>query len=295
MFQRLLISTDFSDGLHRLAKFVPSLAATGIKQVVFLHSVPIWEEGEVPRIDSKKVEQANQRLEVAFQNLPADIEVKVEVPSGRPINMILNTVEKYQSDLVMLGMPSRSLLDEKLFGSTTCGLAQRTPVPLMIIRPQLVFAFTNEEMALRCQHLFRCLLIPYDGSDSANYLVQCINQKAQSQPSQSLAACVLCWVIEQGGRRELHATNLLQQTQAQEALKAIKTDLEKLDLQVDFQVRTGNPVLEIQEAAQEFDISAIALSSPNFGKFWELSIPSFTGEILRRSWHPVLFFPPNGR
>jgi hypothetical protein len=45
--------------------------------------------------------------------------------------------------------------------------------------------------------------------------------------------------------------------------------------------------------AQEHDVSAIAIASSTLGKLIELSSPSFAGEILRRSWHPVVYFPPN--
>ena len=65
MFQRLLICTDFSDNLHRLAKFVPSLAAGGMQKIVFLHVAAFWEEGEIPREDTEKVAQARDRLSVA--------------------------------------------------------------------------------------------------------------------------------------------------------------------------------------------------------------------------------------
>ncbi|NEO51139.1 MAG: universal stress protein, partial [Moorea sp. SIO4A3] len=35
MFQHCLICTDFSDGLYRLVEFVPSLAAGGLKKIIF--------------------------------------------------------------------------------------------------------------------------------------------------------------------------------------------------------------------------------------------------------------------
>ncbi|MFP4578182.1 MAG: universal stress protein, partial [Coleofasciculus sp.] len=78
----------------------------------------------------------------------------------------------------------------------------------------------------------------------------------------------------------------------QEKLKPIKADLEALGLQVKTEVRVGNPYLEVLDAATVFDISAIAVSSETIGSIIELPIRSFAGELMRRSWHPVLFFPP---
>jgi len=290
MFQRILISTDFSDGLYRLAKFVPDLAASGVHQIVFLHNVPLWEEGAIPRVDQKKVDEATQRLSIALKQAPEGVEVKIEVPSGpRPIDTILGTVKKYQSDLILLGTPSRSLLDEKLFGSTAVGCSQRSPVPLMILRPQLISTYTEEELALRCRHLFRYLLIPYDGSDSANYLVEQIKRYARNRPPHSLECCLLCWVVSKDGHRELRESKL---KQARPLLEGVQADLEKLGLQVRIEVRQGEFLAEILDAAVMTDISAIAVSSQNLGKLREWSIPSATGELLRRSWHPIIFFPP---
>ncbi len=290
MFQRLLICTDLTDSLNRFAQVVPSLAASGIQKITFLHCVPLWNEGDIPRIDEEKIALAKTTLAPALSNLPPNIEVQLEFPSGRPLDLILETVKSVQPDLVMTGMPSRSLLDEKLFGSTTLGLVKRLTMPLMIFRPQLISAFTGEELALRCQHLFRHLLIPYDGSAAADHLLQAIRQMAEQQPANALQACSLCWVIDESSSRAKERIR-----QAETTLRALAADLANLQLQTFPLVRQGNPVLEIQAAASEQDISAIAVSSNHAGQFWELSVPSFTGEILRRSWHPVLFFPPSDR
>jgi nucleotide-binding universal stress UspA family protein len=56
-------------------------------------------------------------------------------------------------------------------------------------------------------------------------------------------------------------------------------------------VRVGSPLKEILATAADEDMTAIATASPHVGSFWEWSVRSLTGEILRQSWHPVLFFP----
>jgi nucleotide-binding universal stress UspA family protein len=290
MFQRCLICTDFSDGLHRLVEFVPSLAAGGIKQIVFLHSVPLWEEGEIPRINEEGIEKARDRFKKGLKNVPEGVEVHIEVPSGRPIETIPKVAKNYKVDVILTGIPLRSLLQEKLFGSTTIGLAKACVTPLLILRQQLVSAYTREELDLRCQHLFRCLLIPYNGSNASKYLVQKVKEYAQNRPDNSLKQCVLIWVVEEGGRREIPKDYQLRE--AQQKLESVKAELEQLDLQVDTEVRLGDPLLELLNAALEFDISAIAIASDNLGKIIEWPVRSFAGELMRRSWHPVLFFPP---
>ncbi len=290
MFQRCLICTDFSDGLQRFVEFVPSLAAGGFKQLIFLHSVPLWEEGEIPRVNDEEIEKARKRFEAGLQNVPDGLEVHIEVPSGRPIETIPKVAKKYNADVILTGIPLRSLLQEKLFGSTTIGLAKACVKPLLILRQQLVSTYTREELELRCQHLFRCLLIPYNGSNASNYLVQKVKEYAQNRPDNSLKQCILIWAVDEGGRRAIPKDYQLRE--AQEKLEPVKAELEQLGLEVTTQVRLGNPFIEILEAALEFDISAIALASDHLGKIIDWPVRSFAGELMHRSWHPVLFFPP---
>ena len=290
MFQRALVCTDFSDGLHRLVDFVPSLVQSGLQQICFFHNAPLLKEREIPRVDEEKAQKARDRLSVALQNSPADVEIQVEVQTGRPIDNILKLAKDHQTDVILLGMPSRSLLNEKLFGSTTMGLAQRCTTPLLTLRPQLISTYTTEELDLRCQHLFRYFLIPYDGSKAAQYLVEQVKRYFKAHPNPVLEQCLLLWIVDESGRRELRGGS--QVADAEAKLTTVQQDLSALGIMVKTEVRVGNPVTETLSAAMDHDISAIATSSNSLGKLLEWSIPSFTGEILRKSWHPVLYFPP---
>jgi nucleotide-binding universal stress UspA family protein len=290
MFHSALICTDFTDGLHRLIQFVPSLAAGGIRKITFFHSVPVSSDREIPRIDESELEEVRQRFSPALKQVPDGVEVHIEVQRGKPVDHITHAIEKHGVDIILLGTASRTLLNEKLFGSTTMELCQRLKTPIMILRPQLVSTYTVEELDLRCRHLFRYLLIPYDGSQTSKYLVEQVRKYAQNRPSNSLEQCLLYRVVEEVRRRDLPKDYQVQP--AKEELAQVKAQLEELGLKADAVVVTGNPIGEILAAAREYDISAIATSSGSLGKLMEFSIPSFTGELLRRSWHPVIYFPP---
>ena len=237
MFRNALICTDFSDGLYRLVEFVPSLAAGGIQQITFFHNVPIQPEREIPRIDQDNIELSRDRLSAALANPPAGIKVNVEADCGLPIDNILKLTQKSQAEIIFLGMPTRTLLTEKLFGSTTMELTQRTSIPLLIVRPQLISAYTTEELDLRCRHIFRYLLIPYDGSKSADYLVDQIKQRVQAQPDCALEKCLLCWIIDEGIRKELQPADPV--GAAEEKLEAAKDRLSGLNLEVRTEVKQG--------------------------------------------------------
>ncbi|BAY09581.1 universal stress protein [Calothrix sp. NIES-2098] len=289
MFQRVLICTDFSDGLHRLTHFVSSLALAGMKHIVFLHAVPVWDKGIIARVDTEKIEQAQTRLANNLAESSPDVEVKIEVQSGKPVEIILKVAQTYHSQLIILGSQSRSLFTEKLVGSTMADLSHKTKIPLLVLRPQLISTYTSEELTLRCQHLFRSLLLPYNGTQTANHLVQQVKHLAQQQSDRYLQQCTLCWVLDDNGRRDIPQKILPQQ--AQQRLSEIKADLEEVNLQVNTEVREGHSITQILEAAAIADISAIALSSGTIGTIQEWLVSSFAAELLRYSWYPVLFFP----
>ena len=290
MFQRCLICTDFSDGLDRLINFVPSLAKGGLQQIVFLHSVPLWEEGKIPRIDEEEIAAAKIHLSEALTTIPEGVEVKIEIPSGRPLETIPRILETYQIDVILVGTPIRNSLQEKIFGSTSMGLAKLTETPLMIFRPQLVSTYTQEELDLRCQHLWRYLLIPFNDSEAARYLVERVKKYAQTCSNGSLKQCLLCTIVDNGGRREEITNYRLQE--AREKLTSLKAELEQLDLEVNIEVRQGNPLTEILNIALTFDISAIAIASDYRSNLLEWTVPSFANDLLHRSWFPLLFFSP---
>ncbi|XHX79407.1 MAG: universal stress protein [Stenomitos frigidus ULC029] len=287
MFQRLIICTDFSDGLHRLANFVSSFAEGGVKQLVFLHSVPLVERNSVPRTDEAGIEQARERLGIALDQIPSGVDVQVEVGSGSPVDLILKVASRYTADLILTGTPTRSLLEEKFFGSTTAELVQRLTVPLMVMRPQLIATYTSEELSLRCRHLCRYLLVPYHGSPASKSLVQKLKQSSQSSIALQLH---LCWVVNGIGRRDIPIDYQLDS--ARQELNKIAAELGTSNVIIDpVEVRDGDPLTEVLAAAQEANVSAIVTTSSVPNKLLSWSAPQFTDELLRRSWHPIIYFP----
>ncbi|WP_035994588.1 universal stress protein [Leptolyngbya sp. KIOST-1] len=289
MFQRALICTDFTDGIYRLAQFVPSLAAGGFKSLVFFHSMPVESGPEIPRASPERLEPARQRLQELLREAPDTVEVTIEVQWGRTSDNILRLAKQHQVDVIFLGSPTRTLLEEKLFGSTTAALAEKTGVPLIILRPQLMSTYTTAELELRCAHLFRYLLVPYDGTQGGKKIVQNIRQQVKNNPNSVLERVRLLWVIDDHVRRELLGDHPVQQ--AQQELDQLQSELAALNLVVNTTVVEGNPLEEIMKTAEIHDIGAIAACSGGAEGIFKWSAPSLTHEILRRSWHPVLFFP----
>jgi nucleotide-binding universal stress UspA family protein len=291
MFQHPLICTDLQDGLQRLVNFLPSLAVSGVKQITFLHGIPFPAGQTIPRISEEKLQEVRDRLAVAQQHAPPEIQVAVAVQGGKPLDCILNAARSYKPDLIVIGTPSGGGLGERLFGSLIMELSKRKIAPLLILRPQLISTYRVEELDLRCRHLFQHLLIPYDGSKPADFVIAKLKQLAQASPGQSLQKCSLCWVVERG-----RYTDLLESDDhpiTQKKLAVAQSELAAIGLEASTQMLQGEPVPTVLKAAEESDASAIACSSDSLGKLIEWSAPSFAKEVLYRSWHPVLYFPPD--
>lgn len=288
MFKRVLISTDLSDGMLRLGKFLPSLAAGGMEHIAFVHSVPLWTKGQIPREDTEKISLARDRLNAILNQVPEGLQVEVEVLSGNPTENILKAAERYKSEVMILGASNRNLLSEKLFGSTTLDLSGRTNIPMMTIPTALLSPLTSEELDLRCRHLFRYILLPYADTQASGVLLKEFKRYAQNRPPNSLERCMLAWVIDAGVLRKVPKDYKLKE--AHEKLAPIQAELEAIGLQVDVEVRLGEPLLDILDLAQMSDICAVALASNSLGKILDW-FPSFAAEVLRRSCEPVIFFP----
>jgi len=289
MFQKALISTDLEDGLYRLAYTIPSLAESGFREITFFHNVPVETDRSVPRVDEDEVAAAQASLKEEIQAVPDGVDVKVIVSGGRASNNILQKVEATGCEVLFLGMPTRNILSEKLFGSTTMKLVERTPVPMMILRPQLVSTFTTEELSLRCRHLFQKLLIPYDGTAGSTEFLATLKGQIQQSPPPANHQYWLLWVIDDNIRRELQGDHPMED--ARQRLEKAAEMLRELNLNVTTMVVEGDPLTEILRAADRYDIGAIATSSRGIGGLLRWSVPSLTREILRHSWHPVLYFP----
>lgn len=289
MFQRALISTDFEDGLYRLACVIPSLTAGGITEITFFHNVPVETDRSVPRIDEEGMKAARARFEEIIKSVPSDAEVKVSVTCGRPSDNILKQVESSGCEVLFLGTPTRNVLSEKLFGSTTMQLVERITVPMMILRPQLVSTYTTEELSIRCRNLFHYLLIPCDGTEGSAEFLEMLKNRIRQSPPPPAHQYWLIWVVDENIRRELRGDNPLEE--ARDRLQKAADTLRELNVNVETILVEGNPLEEILRAADQHDIGAIATSSRGIGGFLRWSVPSLTREILRHSWHPVLYFP----
>ena len=289
MFQRCLVCTDLTDGLQRLIKFVDSLADGGLTEITFFHSVPVWEEGEVPRVDTEKIEEVKAFFTSLLKSTSEQVKVNIEIPSGDVVENIIRVIDKYQVDFIITGIPFRRAWKEGIFGSTSVQLTKKVKIPIMIFRPQLISVYREEEIALRCQHLNQFWLIPYNDGEAGRYLIDKIKDYARQKPVARQQKCLLLTVVEDTARSQVLIDSHFQA--AEQKLSSIKVELEALGLEVQTLVTKGNPFQETIKVAFDYDISAIAIADDKDHGILNWTFSSYAQEVLHRSWFPLLYFP----
>ncbi len=294
MFKRILIATNFEDGLHRLTHCLSELYTGGVQQVNFVHSME-WEGDShgLPEDPTPMIEATKRRLLESCGSIPEDMTVEALVQIGKPAAVIRQAYEKFQPEVLLVGMAIRNLLVEKVFGSTTMEALSRAPIPVLVLRPQLIATFTLDELRLRSRNLFRSVLVTYDFSEFADHLLNRLIEQIQYNGEQQLHTIWVLYVIDPSSRQHQSGDLQQQKQEYEQKLEELKQrfagDIPEVEIKTE--VRIGAPVKEILMAAGEADMTAIATASGNVGSFWEWSIRSTTGELLRKSWHSVLFFP----
>lgn len=137
MYQRILVPTDGSEGSKIAAEHAIDLAN---KYDAALHTVYVVETEVGP--DSAIVgvfdafEEAGQRAidDVIGMAHAADVEtVEGTIAQGTPHRAILDYVQEYDIDMVVMGTHGRTGLDRLLLGSVTEKVVRMSPVPVLTV------------------------------------------------------------------------------------------------------------------------------------------------------------------
>jgi len=288
MFESCLICTDDQDGLQRFLSYVSALKESGLKEITFLHNVPLWEEGQVPRVDNEKIALMREKFNCSLKP-SEEVKVNIEITSGLVTENILKTIKKYQPECLMLGTSLRSIAEDRLFGSTTMSVIEKIDIPIMILRPQLISVYTSEELELRCRHLNRCWLVPCYDVEKARYLINQLKTCATGKSGTIAHKYIILAVIDDVSRSEILVNNRISEIETK--LNKVKEELQSLGLEVEVMLKIGNPLLETLDVALNEDISAIAVTDDREYGLLDWTIPSFTQKVLHNSWFPVVFFP----
>lgn len=129
--RKILYCTDFSKDSNRAADYAFSLAMEFGAEITLLHVIE-----DVP--DSKDAQSAMTEVKTRLNTLiPKEAGGRctspVKVRIGRPYQEISQLAVEDQTDLIVLGVRGRNIVDLALFGSTTYRVIQLGPCPVLSV------------------------------------------------------------------------------------------------------------------------------------------------------------------
>lgn len=130
--RKILYCTDFSDNSNRACNYAFFLAMEYGAEITLLHvleEVPNSGDAQSAMAEVKKRLSAIIPKEAGGQ---CTSPVKVRI--GRPYQEIVQLAVEDQTDLIVLGVQGRSIVDLALFGSTTYRVIQLGPCPVLAVR-----------------------------------------------------------------------------------------------------------------------------------------------------------------
>ncbi len=143
-FKSILCPVDFSAVSEKIIATTSSMAKKFNAKVKLLHVVQLPETygGYVvlPPSLGDAVEKARESVLLDLENLKKEyfegVDVELEVVSGYPPEVILDTITKFNADLLVLGTHGRKGLDLFLFGSVAERVLKSTKITVMTVRPE---------------------------------------------------------------------------------------------------------------------------------------------------------------
>lgn len=155
MIQTILFATDLCVFTPVLLKHAINLSQRWGARVVLVHAIEPEHVAEVDDVaktkttetDSKKsnlesrafVESVKDRLvelladEMAYDDTPLDVFSDVVVEIGTPNEIILNQIEQFHADVVVLGSHSPSDQKSLHMGSVALGVMQQSKIPVYFV------------------------------------------------------------------------------------------------------------------------------------------------------------------
>jgi len=150
--KKLLYATDLSENSAYAFYFAIDLAQKHNAKIIILHVVepmssqvyPFMKSETIAKTEKGNVEEAIEKIKNRLQSFCRRVEAeigspcielvsKILVPLGHPTEEILNTADREDCDLIILGTHGKGFLAHTFLGSVSSAVLHRTRKPVFII------------------------------------------------------------------------------------------------------------------------------------------------------------------
>jgi nucleotide-binding universal stress UspA family protein len=142
-FRNILCPIDFSTGSLDALVYAISLAEESDAHLTLLHAIempPVLFDTPTPGLDLEALRvrteaEAMRRLQALVPDSMREFStVETAVAEGRASQAILRVAEERHTDLIVMGVHGRGVIDLKLFGSNTNHVVRAAACPVLMVR-----------------------------------------------------------------------------------------------------------------------------------------------------------------
>ncbi|UEC42004.1 MAG: Universal stress protein [Methanothrix sp.] len=279
MFETVLVPTDFSKYSQKVLECVGGLP--GVKKVVLLNVIGpadplarVWDPGARLKEAKKKLADQAKLLEAQGLQVTQRAEPMLE---GDIFRKIQSVSDEEGVNLVVMGARGKGFVQNIFLGNVAKNVLRYGDKHLLLMRYKILEGGDNLEEY--CSLITTKVLCPTDFSEPSDEAIQFI------KGMKGIHEAVLFTVVSSGESQD-HVD--AKTKEATEKLNAIKADFEKAGIKTAVRVGVGSPAEEIIAAAEDEDVSLVAMSSHGKGFVKHLLIGSVAYEVSKNGTRPVL-------
>lgn len=284
----LLLATDFSDNAEAAMERAVSIALHHGARLSLVHSmVPLASPaGFVPAPEATihtYREAAQERLTALQHRLSERLsEVDAHLVFGTPHRAILETIERLEPDLVVVGTRGLSGLSHLLLGSTAERVVQHAQVPVLTVPPK---ATDHDRPVERC-------LVPTDFSTDAQQALDAAQMLLSSRSPTEVVLLNVYYspIIYTAYGSVPTTTDYLEdfRGEAVASLEKLAETLAESGRQIQTIAREGTPSEVILQLAEELGVDLVAMGTRGRGGLSHLLLGSTAERVVRAAPCPVL-------
>ncbi|GJL69942.1 MAG: universal stress protein [Nitrospirales bacterium] len=216
-------------------------------------------------------------LDEAREHLPGNFSHVQRIHQiGHPVDVIIETAQSAQSNLILLGARGLGPVKELILGSVSHRVLMHAPCSTLIVKTSMT----------RLQKI----LLPIEGQDDADLALQFLALQPFRQPVEIEVFAVwpqpqLSWPTTVGQSDVLEAQAL---EEAQERMKVLTDRLIRMNFACQAHVGMGDPAYAILEQAKASQSDLIMMGTHGRGGFSRFLMGSVSNAVLHQTSCPVL-------
>ncbi|MGV8079978.1 MAG: universal stress protein [Syntrophales bacterium] len=297
MFRKIIFPIDCSLHSNTILGCIPCLKAAGMEELILLHVIDPTEAAQWANVEEAITNRKKQAEDVMDKILGKMVSSHERMRGrqmtgvGLPCQVILRIAEEEKVSLIVMGSHGRSFMEGAILGSVTNSVIRKTNVPVLIAK--IVFVEQNGERKPVCMgmdNIFRRVLFPTDFSDYS----MSVRNLIKDMGTGGIEEVVIVHVQD---TRKLfpHLKHKMREFNEIDTgrLNQIKNELEMVGYRVKTILREGVPFVEINQVAEEENVTMIMISSQGKSAVKEALMGSVSESIARDHIRPVMIIPKN--